>query len=161
MDRWHNLFPASSPKRKLCWCENTGTNQALPNVPAPPRTHTQEGQSSPHPQTVQNDINAEPEQQTERRRQEGRTVGFWGKLQSGCDLVKTNYDNWSVTVYDWAALNTFHRRKESHLQRTRCDSQQYRCDFNQMWQWPSSSGSTSCPHTHTHTDVAVCYSGSG
>lgn len=41
-------FPRVIAEEKLCWCENTGTNQTLPEVPAPPCTYTLQGQSSPH-----------------------------------------------------------------------------------------------------------------
>lgn len=52
MDQWHILFPESALKRKLCWCENPGTNQTLRKI-ASPTLYPHPGRSKTPPPLIQ------------------------------------------------------------------------------------------------------------
>lgn len=108
-----------------------------------------------------------------RKGREGRRVflgslHFWGKsVQSNpeaycCHLVKTNYNNWSLSVYVWASSASLYFKHFPPKQRKPPIENEMLFTSASLWLLSdgtvtvSSLYSIHCPHTHSHRCCSSC-----
>lgn len=128
------------------WNQSDSPKSASPTS----HTHTQEGQSSPYPQTFQNYIKIE---QGGRTRSHCISEENW---TSHWDQVKTNYDNWNISVYDWATSTSLYFRHFPLRQRKPPIESEMLFTSTSLWLRSDVTVaiSSGCPHTHTHTQMS-------